>query len=116
MEKRATVRRGQSPGTAVAAPAPSEDADTKEPSATRPKYRLTVSTKDKDAWVLIVIDETKVRDMFVRAGQTVVMRGNKSFVFTTGNAGAVNLAVNGKPIKFDVPKSGVLRNWEIPLP
>lgn len=80
-----------------------------------PKYRLRVTAVDKDAWILVVIDDENVRDMFVRAGQTIIMKGNKSFVFTTGNASQIRLTVNGRPLSVKVPRSNVIRNWKIPL-
>lgn len=80
------------------------------------KYRLVVTARDKDAWVFVVVDDAIERDLFVRAGQRIIFNGNKSFIFTTGNASQVSLTLNGRPLHFEIPKSNVLRRWDIPLP
>ncbi len=80
------------------------------------KYRLVVTARDEDAWVFVVVDDAIERDLFVRAGQRIIFNGNKSFIFTTGNASQINLTLNGRPLRFEIPKSNVLRRWNIPLP
>jgi len=80
------------------------------------KYWLVVTARDKDAWILVVVDKASERDMFVRAGQTIIFKGNDSFNFTTGRASQISLTLNGKPLNFKIPKSNVLRSWDIPLP
>jgi len=86
------------------------------PPVKKYKYRLVVTAHDEDAWILVVVDDVIERDMFVRAGQKIVIVGNDSFNFTTGNARQVSLTLNGEPLKFDVPPNNVLRSWNIPLP
>ncbi|MFQ5431706.1 MAG: RodZ domain-containing protein [Nitrospinota bacterium] len=80
------------------------------------KYWLVVYAHDEDAWILVIVDDVIVRDMFVRAGQRIIIKGNESFNFTTGKANQVSLTLNGKPLHFEIPKSNVLRSWDIPLP
>jgi cytoskeleton protein RodZ len=80
------------------------------------KYRLVVSAQEEDAWILVVVDDELVRDMFVRAGQRIIIRGNYSFNFTTGNAKHIKLFLNGKPLDFDAPPGNVIRSWNLPLP
>jgi len=79
------------------------------------KYRLAISVTEEEAWVLIVVDEEDVRDMFVRPGQKIVLNADKSFLFTTGNASSVRLELNGEPVSIKVPKNNVIKNWQIPL-
>ena len=80
------------------------------------KHRLVVTAKDEDAWILVVADDEIVRDMFLRAGQKIVINGNDSINFTTGNASHVDLVLNGKPLNFEIPINNVLRSWNLPLP
>ncbi len=80
------------------------------------KYRLELIAGKEDVWVLVLVDDERVRNMFVRSGQRIVIRGNKSYLFTTGNAKHIKLILNGEEVKMDVPASGVIRNWKIPLP
>lgn len=80
------------------------------------KYRLIITATVKDAWILVVIDNKRVHDMFVRAGESIVMRAEESFEFTTGNAEHIKLNLNGQNISVKIPPSNVIRHWMLPLP
>ena len=80
------------------------------------KYVLRVTATDQEVWVLVVIDDDIVRDMFVRPRQTVVLKGNESFLFTTGRASSIEMTLNGVEIPVEAPESNVIRNWSLPLP
>ena len=82
----------------------------------RYRHRLVVTAGEEDAWILVVVDDELVRDMFVRAGHKVVIKGNDSFNFTTGNARQIKLTMDGKPLEFEAPPSNVIRSWNLPLP
>jgi cytoskeleton protein RodZ len=82
----------------------------------RAKYVLRVTAIDQEVWVLVVIDDDIVRDMFVRPQQTVVLKGNESFLFTTGRASSIRMTLNGESIPIEAPESNVIRNWSLPLP
>jgi len=102
----------------VVAPTPANrvEGNTRESVPVAAKYRLAISVEEEEAWVLVVIDEEDVRDMFVRPGQKIILNGEKSFLFTTGNATSVRLELNGKPLDVKIPKNNVIKNWQIPLP
>jgi cytoskeleton protein RodZ len=79
-------------------------------------YFVTLSAKKEDVWIYAVIDENDVRDMYIRSGKSVIIRGNKSFSLTTGNALHLDVKVNGKHVR--IPGSDdnkVVRNWLLPL-
>lgn len=81
------------------------------------KYNLALTATDQDVWVYVLIDDADVRDMYVRSGQTVFLRGNRSFVLTTGNSYYLKVKVNG--VASDIPLASsnkVVRNWPVPLP
>lgn len=87
-----------------------------EASATQ-KYNLSMSATTEDVWVYVLVDGVTVRDMYIRAGQTVFIRGSENFNLTTGNAYFLRLKVNNTPV--EIPQQGsnkVIRNWPIPLP
>jgi len=110
----------QSPAEPIekTAPAASESAaakETEEPAETY-RYYLRISAGQEDVWILVVIDGSEVKDMFVRAGKSIILKGNESFVFTTGNLGNLTLAVNDEMIIPPATPQGVLRNWKVPLP
>ncbi len=98
---------------AVAETAPAQKAE--EPAETY-KYHLRISAGQEDVWILVVIDGRDVKDMFVRSEKSIVLKGNESFVFTTGNLGNLTLAVNDEMIIPPASPQGVLRNWKVPLP
>lgn len=81
------------------------------------KYNMALTATEQDVWVYVLIDNADVRDMYVRAGQTVFLRGNQSFVVTTGNSYYLKVKVNGAAA--DIPSASsnkVIRNWPVPLP
>lgn len=80
------------------------------------RHRLVVRAIKKDAWILVVVDDDRVRDLFVRAGQKIVLLGNKSFNFTTGNAAHIKITLDGKEVPVKVPPSNVISKWSIPIP
>jgi len=111
----------QPPAEPAEKPAPAVEAETatvqetEEPAETY-RYYLRISAGQEDVWILVVIDGSEVKDMFVRAGKSIILKGNESFVFTTGNLGNLTLAVNDEMIIPPATPQGVLRNWKVPLP
>ena len=116
----AVAKKKPAPAAALVQPKKKKKALQKKAAVAPPnkkhKYKLVVAAQDEDAWILVVVDDTIERDMFVRAGQVIVINGNDSFNFTTGNAREIKLTLNGEPLKFDVPPGNVIRSWNIPLP
>lgn len=79
-------------------------------------FYMTLTAKDEDVWTYVVIDDEDVRDMYIRAGKTVTVKGNKSFSLTTGNPIHLAVKVNSKSVR--IPGSAnnkVIRNWLVPL-
>ncbi len=80
-------------------------------------YSLALTATEQDVWVYVLIDDTDVRDMYVRAGQTVFLRGNQKFILTTGNSFYLKLKVNGTAVEIPSASTNkVIRNWPVPLP
>ncbi|GMT41592.1 MAG: hypothetical protein IEMM0002_0003 [bacterium] len=80
------------------------------------KYRLVITAESEDVWVLVDVDNEVTHDLFVRTDRPVVLRANKSFILTSGNAKSMKLRLNGKPMNFKMPRGNVIRKWSIPLP
>ncbi len=81
------------------------------------KYSLALTAIDQDVWVYVLIDDSDVRDMYVRPGQTVFLRGNQSFVLTTGNSYYLRVKLNGQAVEIPSASTNkVVRNWPVPLP
>jgi cytoskeleton protein RodZ len=79
-------------------------------------YHIALSAKNEDVWIYAVVDDTDVRDMYIRAGKSVVIQGNKSFSLTTGNPLHLAVKVNGKPTPIPGALANkVIRNWLLPL-
>jgi hypothetical protein len=95
------------------------DDDTEETQAKNAPhytYNVTLEAKSKDVWIYVIIDDNEVRDMYIRAGRSVALHGNKSFKFTTGNALHLSVKVNGKPVYIPGSTDNkVIRNWLLPL-
>ncbi|MBI3794643.1 MAG: DUF4115 domain-containing protein [Nitrospinae bacterium] len=92
-----------------------------EKGATQPSpqgyaYTVGLSATKEDVWIYAVIDDSEVRDMYIRAGKTVFIHGNKNFMLTTGNAFYLQVKVNGKPVRIPGSTTNkVIRNWPVPL-
>ncbi|MBI3581269.1 MAG: DUF4115 domain-containing protein [Nitrospinae bacterium] len=104
------------PAPAAAPAAASTSSPRQNPARQTYSYNIALSAKDEDVWIYAVVDDADVRDMYIRAGKTVVIQGNKSFSLTTGNPLHLAIKVNGKPTR--IPGAGankVIRNWLLPL-
>ncbi len=109
---------------AAAKPEPAKPAEKPKTESTQDsaqkgtyKYSLALTATEQDVWVYVLIDDTDVRDMYVRSGQTVFLRGNQNFIITTGNSFYLKLKVNGAAVEIPSASTNkVIRNWPVPLP
>jgi cytoskeleton protein RodZ len=58
-------------------------------------FSLTIAAKE-DAWVNVVADGKTVISRILNAGEQQTFRAGKRIVFTTGNAGGVDVSFNGR--------------------
>lgn len=58
-------------------------------------FKLKIIAKDM-TWILAKIDERVTKDVLLRPGDTVVWRGAEKVVMTIGNAGGIEIEVDGK--------------------
>lgn len=66
-----------------------------------PQKKLTLSfSASQETWLLVIIDDTVVKDVMLKPGETIKWAGEKGFQVTIGNAGGVKAVFNGKPLKL----------------
>ncbi len=116
-QKPEPVKQQEKPASAPVAPQPkpktAEKADTAKANA---PHNMSLTATTEDVWIYVVIDGDDVRDMYIRAGQTVYLHGNKSFLLTTGNAKFLKLKLGDRGVNIPgADANKVIRNWPIPL-
>lgn len=110
-------KQAEKPEPAKPAERPKAEPDQEPAQRQTYKYSMGLTAVEQDVWVYVLIDDADVRDMYVRAGQTVFLRGNHSFVLTTGNSFYLKVKVNGAPVEIPSASTNkVVRNWAVPLP
>jgi cytoskeleton protein RodZ len=76
-------------------------------------YTLRATTNEM-TWMLVTIDGGETRDVLLRAGETWEWRAQKGFVVTIGNAGGVELTLNGRPLPPLGEVGQVIRDLRVP--
>lgn len=77
------------------------------------EYTLRAKTTEM-TWMLVTIDDGETRDVLLRAGETWEWRAQKGFVVTIGNAGGVELTLNGRPLPSLGEAGQVIRDLRVP--
>lgn len=67
---------------------------TTKPAAKADSARLVLSANDT-VWVNLVIDEGKTYDLLMRPGNKFMFWGRRKFNMTIGNAGGLQISLNG---------------------
>ena len=96
---------------------PSQPAVPARPSPPPPSAPIQVSLDfSKDCWVEAVIDGGKHRFSELRVqGESLPLEAEKSIVLTLGNAGAVDMQVNGYPLPLNKKDGDVVHDLVIDL-
>jgi cytoskeleton protein RodZ len=113
-KKAADARQTAPPGTA-ALPSPPQTR-TAVPQAGPPASPIEVSLDfSKECWVDAVIDgKNHLAEMRIQ-GEALQLEAQKSIVLTLGNAGAVEVQVNGYPLELNKKDGEVAKNLTIDL-
>lgn len=93
-------------------PAAPAQADKPAPSAS-PSQRLVVRAVE-ETWIRVQTDDGRVAEELLPAGATREWTSSKRFVLTVGNAGGVELELNGKPLASLGAKGAVIQRLELP--
>jgi cytoskeletal protein RodZ len=114
-------RRSEKPANAaapppIAAPPPAPMARKIAPPPPQPKAPLEVSLDfTKDCWVEAVIDgKNRFSELRVQ-GEALQLEAGQSIVLTLGNAGAVDIQVNGYPLALGKADGEVVRDLLVDL-
>lgn len=114
-------RRGDEPATAaqapaIAAPPPAPVGQPPPAPAPEPQAPLEVALDfTKDCWVEAVIDgKNRFSELRVQ-GEALQLEAEQSIVLTLGNAGAVDVQVNGYPLDLGRAEGDVVRDLLIDL-
>lgn len=107
---------GQAPPPIAAPPAPVAAVQPASAPAPEPSAPLEVSLAfNKDCWVEAVIDgKNRFSELRVQ-GEALQLEASKSIVLTLGNAGAVDVQVNGYPLELGKKEGDVVRDLLIDL-
>jgi cytoskeleton protein RodZ len=84
-----------------------------QPPAGRAPHRLRVQAKD-EVWLRVTVDGQRPKDLFLHLGQVVEWSADRGFMLTLGNAGGIELALDGQVLP-PLGKAGqVVRNVQLP--
>jgi cytoskeleton protein RodZ len=102
-----------SPTTATAPrPAAPVQADKPAPAGS-PAQRLVVRAVEA-TWIRVQTDDGRVAEELLPPGATREWTSSKRFVLTVGNAGGIELELNGKPLAPLGAKGAVIQRLELP--
>jgi cytoskeleton protein RodZ len=106
----------QAPPIAAPPPAPAVQATTPPPPVEEPRAPLEVTLDfTKDCWVEAVTDgKNRFSELRVQ-GESLQLEAQTSIVLTLGNAGAVEVQVNGHPLPLSAGEGEVVRDLLIDL-
>jgi cytoskeleton protein RodZ len=76
---------------------------------------LLAATAVEPTWMRVRADGGEEREVLLQKGQTVRFGAEKGFVVTIGNAGGVQLTLNGEPLPSLGASGQVVRDLAIPL-
>lgn len=96
------------------APSPAVPAATQPPPQPAAPLEVTLAFS-KDCWVEAVIDSKNRFSELRVQGEALPLQAEKSIVLTLGNAGAVEIQVNGYPLDLERKEGDVVRDLLIDL-
>jgi len=103
-------------GPAVPVPDPSSAASPLAATAERPPRRLLLAaTAVEPTWMRVQADGGEQREVLLQKGQIVRFGAEKGFLVTVGNAGGIELSLNGEPLPSLGASGQVIRDLAVPL-
>ena len=104
------VAESGSPPEATAAASPPPQAEVK------PQRFLLSARASAATWMAVRADDGQVRRILLQKGEVARFSADTHFVVTVGNAGGVELLLNGKPVSMAGASGEVIRNLILPPP
>lgn len=96
-----------------APPVPSEP--TRPVPAIPPGFRYALQARAQEmTWMLVTIDRQETQDVVLRPSETWEWRARHGFLVTVGNAGGVELILNGRPLPPLGEPGEVIRDLRLP--
>jgi cytoskeleton protein RodZ len=80
----------------------------------KPRRFLLAAHAVEDTWMAVRADDGQERQVLLQKGQTARFVADMRFLVTVGNAGGVELSLNGKPMPSLGPSGQVIRDLVIP--
>lgn len=103
----------QSDAVGATAAKPPSSASAPSTQAGQDEQRLEIVAREK-SWVRVIADGQGPQDLMMNPGDSKTWLAKKQFVLTFGNAGGVDLTLNGTKLS-PLGKSGqVIRNYQLP--
>jgi cytoskeleton protein RodZ len=103
-------------GSAVRAPGPSAPLSAAAATAERaPRRLLLAATAVEPTWMRVRADDGEEREVLLQKGQTVRFGAERGFVVTVGNAGGIQLSLNGETLPSLGASGQVIRDLAIPV-
>ncbi|MFQ5848394.1 MAG: helix-turn-helix domain-containing protein [Candidatus Methylomirabilales bacterium] len=97
----------------VATAAPGRPPAAASSAAEGAAYTLRAQAQEM-TWMLVTIDGRETRDVLLRAGETWEWHADEGFVVTLGNAGGVELILNGRSLPQLGAPGQVVRDLHLP--
>lgn len=109
-----TTAPTETPAAPTAAPRPAAPApaDKQAPAADAPQ-RLVVKAVEA-TWIRVQTDDGRVAEELLPAGATREWTSSKRFVLTVGNAGGIEVELNGRPLAPLGARGAVIQRLELP--
>ena len=116
MDRRQPAASRQTPASVVVPPAPAPKPAASPAAPPQPSAPLQVSLDfTQDCWVEAVIDGKNRSSELRVQGEALQLEAEKSIALTLGNAGAVEVQVNGYPLDLGKKKGDVVHDLLIDL-
>jgi len=85
------------------------------PEERKPRRFLLVARAVELTWMAVRADGGQERQVLLKKGETARFIADAGFIVTVGNAGGVNLSLNGQPLPFLGASGQVVRDLAIPF-
>jgi hypothetical protein len=104
------------PAQPAAPPAPSASAARPATGAASAGGQRLVVRALEPTWIRVQTDSGRVAEELLPAGASREWAAERRFLLTIGNAGGVELTLNGKALPSLGPKGTVIQRLELPAP
>lgn len=91
-----------------------KDLETERPRFSRPSAPLQLKASAiEDTWVKVIRDQEKPEEYFLKSGDRLELEAQSVYNLLIGNAGGIELELNGKPVRLP-GKSGQVVTLQLP--